>query len=214
MKKAVRHLGLAMIIGGLILTVIPLLRYAQGVYYQRLQQAAMVGEPPVVEDAAPPPLVSEPLDELPEAEIDPDQLPPLKGILEVPKIKLDVVVAHGVSDNELKRGPGFYPQSRHPEHGNVSIAAHRAGYAGWFLRVNQLNPGDEIFLTLGEKRYRYQVREQYVTHNRDWDVVLLSDGPELTFTTCLITSNEKRLIVKSDLVDVLPAKQPQALEWQ
>jgi sortase (surface protein transpeptidase) len=51
-------------------------------------------------------------------------------------------------------------------------------------------------------RYRYQVREQFVTHSRDWSVIESKGHPELTLTTCLFTNNVDRLILKADLQEV------------
>jgi sortase A len=131
----------------------------------------------------------------------PDTLPQEEGMLEIPKINLRAVVIHGVSEENLKLGPGFYPQSKHPEGGNVSIAAHRGVYGAWFRNLDQLAAGDEVLLKIGGKAYLYRVREQFVTHSRDWSVVDSGEKPELTLTTCLYTTTTKRLIVKADLVE-------------
>ena len=191
MRQLRKHLGLFLIIGGLLLSLIPVAKWGMGFYYQRVALAAMEEEQPSV--------IAEPTEE--SAEL-PESLPSINGILEVPKIQLRSVVIHGVTEEDLKRGPGFYPQSKHPESGNVSIAAHRGVYGSWFRNVDKLDPGDEILLTLGNKVYRYLVREQFVTHSRDWSVVASTDEPELTLTTCLFTTTTKRLIVKADLKDV------------
>ena len=196
-----KHLGLLLIIGGLLLSLIPVVNWGMGTYYQRLELVAMEEESP--------PVITEPTDEPSEL---PDGLPPIKGILEIPKIQIRVVVIHGVTKEDLKRGPGFYPQSKYPERGNVSIAAHRGVYGSWFRNVNKLDPGDEILLTLGTKVYRYQVRQQFVTHSRDWSVVASTDEPELTLTTCLFTTSTKRLIVKADLIEVTIAQVPRRLD--
>lgn len=206
MRRVVNIISIVLIIGGLALVAHPIYQYAMGTYYQNEERAAMEGDAP---EAGPTdPIV------LPDgAAIDPDNLPEINGILEAPDIDLDVVVVQGVSQEDLRRGVGFYPQSKHPEHGNVSIAGHRTGSAGWFLKIDKLNPGDEILLTLGSHKYRYSVREQFVTHDRDWDVVRSSSNAELTLTTCLMTTNTKRLIVKADLVEVIDnSKQPRQIQ--
>ena len=204
--RGIKHISLILIITGLLLIAIPLSRYALGVYYQSQEQAAMLGEAPLATPDPTPPVRQE------EPTVDPSLLPSVNGILEIPKIDLNVVVIHGVSQNDLKRGAGFYPQSLHPEYGNVSIAGHRTGYAGWFLRINKLDPGDEILLTMGDTQYHYIVREQFITHNSDWDVIASTGKKELTLTTCLITTNKKRLIVKADLNATSKVQRPKARE--
>ncbi|MCW3489288.1 class E sortase [Dethiobacter alkaliphilus] len=200
MRRAINIISILLIIIGLTLVATPIYRYVMGIYYQSAERAAMVGEAPEYD----------PTEQvvLPEgAEVDPDKLPEINGILEIPDINLDVVVVQGVSSEDLQRGVGFYPQSKHPEYGNVSIAGHRTGYAGWFLRIDRLDPGDEILLTLGPNQYRYSVREQFITDNNDWDVIRSDGNAELTLTTCLLTTNRRRLIVKADLVEVKGVQQ-------
>ena len=169
MQNRNRILGNVVIIAGLLLALVPLVKYAGSVYYQRQIMSALVDEPLPM----PEPILVEP-DTAPgtsENNEPPDGLPAINGILEIPKINMQAVVVQGVTDEHLKQGPGFYPQSKYPEVGNVSIAAHRGVYGSWFRNVNKLEPGDEIVLTLGDKLYHYSVREQFVTHNRDWSVV-------------------------------------------
>lgn len=121
--------------------------------------------------------------------------------IEIPRIKLKAAVLPGVTPEDLKHGPGLYPQSAEPRTGNVSIAAHRGVYGAWFRHLDKLQPGDEILLYLGGQQYTYSVREQYVTHDRDWGVIESKGKPELTLTTCLFSTSSKRLIVKADLVE-------------
>ncbi|EEG78085.1 class E sortase [Dethiobacter alkaliphilus] len=203
MKRAINIFSVLLIFSGLALVATPIYRYAVGIYYQSAERAAMVGEAPEYE-----PVKSiDPVVLQEEMEVDPTKLPQFNGVLEIPNIDLDVVVVQGVSQEDLRRGVGFYPQSTHPEYGNVSIAGHRTGYAGWFLKIDRLEPGDEIILTLGPNRYHYSVRKQFITHNRDWDVIESNGNAELTLTTCLMTTNSRRLIVKADLVEVIEVQQ-------
>jgi sortase A len=188
--KYTRYLSTALIVGGLLLVTAPFARYALGTFYQVQEQPAMIEEPA----EEPEPTAETPLD--------PQELPQANGILEIPKISLKVLIVQGVTPEHLKRGPGFYPHSWHPEYGNVSIAGHRTGYAGWFKHINRLEAGDEIQLILAGKLYRYAVREQFVTHNKDWSVINSVGQAELTLTTCLLTTNKKRLIVKAELTGV------------
>jgi sortase A len=112
-----------------------------------------------------------------------------------------------VTEEDLKLGPGFYPQSNHPEIGNVSIASHRGSHGSYFLRLNRLVAGDDISLIIGGKLYRYKVTKNYVTHSRDWSVVESVGVPEITLTTCVFNDLSKRLIVKAELVDAVETVQ-------
>lgn len=194
MKQGYRVIGTIVIIGGLLLASIPLVRWGISSYHQRQALAAWEEN---LQEAAEEPVIEEPVEEEPEP-----VLPDEDALLEIPDINLKAVVLHGIDEETLKKGPGFYPQSTHPELGNVSIAAHRGVYGSWFRHVDKLEAGNEIKLHIGGKTYTYEVREQFVTHNRDWSVIDSNNKAELTLTTCLFTTTTKRLIVKADLVDV------------
>ncbi|NLZ38799.1 MAG: sortase [Firmicutes bacterium] len=190
MKRLYGFLGMLLIAGGLFLIFIPLYRWLSSSYYQAqalqtLEKSAVV-EGEKTESSANKQAVK-------------DDLPKALGLLEIPKINLKVAVVHGTSQEDLNKGAGFYAQSKHPEIGNVSIAAHRGL---WFRHLDRLEANDEIILTLGTNRYHYLVREQFITHSRDWSVIDSTGKAELTLTTCLYTTNTKRLIVKADLAKI------------
>lgn len=209
MRKISKWLGTGLIIAGLSLMAIPLAEYGAAWYYQRMALAAL-------EDGGsactPPdePALAEP--ETPAAY--PAEFPAVNGIIEIPKISLKAVVVQGISQEDLRKGPGFYPQSRHPKTGNVSIAGHRGVYGAWFRNIDNLREGDKIMLTLEGRLYTYEVREQFITHDRDWSVVETNDRAELTLTTCLFTTTARRLIVKADLVKISAAPQPRQFSVQ
>lgn len=200
MKRFPKLLGTFIIITGLITAALPVARWLIAVHNQRLALSIMEGKETTVKQY-PLPVFEEPND----VTHDPDKLPGYNAILDIPKINLRAVVVHGVSEDDLKAAPGFYPQSKHPISGNVSIAAHRGVYGAWFRHINKLKAGDDIFLTLGDWQYKYKVRESFITHSRDWSVVESAGKTELTLTTCLFTTKTKRLIVKADLAETTKA---------
>ncbi len=68
--------------------------------------------------------------------------------LVIPKIHLDVFVVEGVSEDDLRRGPGHYPQTVFPgQNGNAAIAGHRTTYGAPFFSLDGLSVGDEISVT-------------------------------------------------------------------
>ena len=81
------------------------------------------------------------------------------AIIEIPKIGLERVVVEGVSVADLKKGPGHYPETPLPgQEGNAAIAGHRTTYGAPFNRIDELAPGDEIFVQTVQGRFRYLVR--------------------------------------------------------
>jgi sortase A len=82
------------------------------------------------------------------------------AIIQIPAIGLDRVVVEGVSVSDLKKGPGHYPETPLPgQEGNAAIAGHRTTYGAPFNRIDELGPGDEIFVQTVQGRFRYIVRD-------------------------------------------------------
>ncbi|HBU75046.1 MAG TPA: hypothetical protein DEB38_02125 [Acidimicrobiaceae bacterium] len=78
------------------------------------------------------------------------------GQLSIPKIDAEWVFVSGVGANELRLGPGHFPDSSMPgEQGNAAIAGHRTSHGSPFSRIDEINPGDEIILTTSSGIHRY-----------------------------------------------------------
>ena len=139
---------------------------------------------------------------------------PLTRIV-IPAIDLSTIVVEGTSPAALRAGSGHYPNTLLPgEVGNVGIAGHRTTYGRPFNRVDELEPGDEIWLITPVGDHRYVVSDPdpeigenpWVTTPDDWGVVAASDEAVLTLTSCHPKgSAQQRIIVRAELVDSLPA---------
>lgn len=136
--------------------------------------------------------------------------------LKIPKIGLETAVVQGVGREELKKGPGHFPdcnaspgtrecvtEAKYPgESGNVPISGHRTTYGAPFFRLNELEKGDIVDFVSGRARYRYKVREQKIVdpiggfreveqHGRD----------EVTLTTCHPRfTAAQRMVVQADYI--------------
>jgi sortase A len=121
---------------------------------------------------------------------DPVQLGPIKegqpiGILDIPKISLNVVVVDGTSPSDLTLGPGLYFGSPMPgDKGNAAIAGHRTTFGAPFFNLNELRPGDDIYITTLQGHFRFVVTGSLVVSPNDVAVVAPTSFPELTLTTC------------------------------
>ena len=108
--------------------------------------------------------------------------------LEIPKIDKDLIVVPGVSLDDLKKGPGHYPETPLPgQLGNASIAGHRTTFGEPFRHIDELVPGDEIIVTMftGD-RFVYEVASTEIVGPDDYFVVTTTDPnvAELTLTSC------------------------------
>jgi sortase A len=80
------------------------------------------------------------------------------GRLRIPDIGVSDVVVQGTDAADLRKGPGHYPDTPLPgERGTVGIAGHRTTYGAPFRRLDQLDPGDRIELTMPYGRFTYRV---------------------------------------------------------
>lgn len=125
------------------------------------------------------------------------------ALLEIPKVDMQQYVVEGVGVEDLKAGPGHYPDTPLPgEKGNAAIAGHRTTYGAPFYDLNELEPGDPIYVTTSQGRFRYDVKELLVVHPVEGAWVLdPTTDDRLTLTTCEPRfSAAKRLIVVADLV--------------
>ena len=126
---------------------------------------------------------------------------PKPGHLVIPAINVDLDVVYGISEEDLKKGPGFYPQSAHPAVGNVSIAGHRNAYGNPFMDLDKLKAGDQIVLTYDGKKYAYAVEKVVVVDEYDWSVIDPTPDPAITLTTCHplypVSGKYDRLIVRA-----------------
>lgn len=151
--------------------------------------------------------VAEPLEPVAQA------IPPIfrgdpLALLEIPAIGRSDIVVPGVSLNDLKDGPGHYPDTPLPgQLGNASIAGHRTTYGAPFFNVDDLVPGDELIVTmLTGDRFVYEVTSIEVVSASDYWVVTTSDPTkaELTLTSCHPKYTARDRIVVHSLLN--PAK--------
>jgi len=131
--------------------------------------------------------------------------------IRIPKIGVDSIVVNGVSREDLRKGPGHYPDTPMPgQEGNAAIAGHRTTYGAPFGDLDQLEPGDLIEVRTLQGSFEYRVREQLVVRPSDIQVIdpipINPDDPSegykatLTLTTCNPKySAAQRLVIQADL---------------
>ena len=115
----------------------------------------------------------------------------------IPKIDVDLIVLGGVEvfdPENLDKGPVHFGESLengaryqgslpNTESGNVAIAGHSGGKWLYFLDLEFLEEGDEIYLDIQGYRFVYHVQRQEVTDQYDWSYLEPTDYPALTLMT-------------------------------
>jgi sortase A len=99
--------------------------------------------------------------------------------------------------------------------GNVAIAGHRTTYGRPFNRLDQMRPGDDVWLMTPVGDYRYVVVDAsevgwvanpLITLPKDWSVIAPTSNASLTLTTCHPKgSAAERLIVRAQLEETFEA---------
>ena len=124
------------------------------------------------------------------------------GLIEIPKIGVDKAVVEGVGVEDLKKGPGHYPETPMPgQPGNAAIAGHRTTYGAPFNRLDELVRGDAILVTTAQGEFRYEVESSVVVRPDQSEVLDPTPDNRLTLTTCNPKySAAQRLIVVAKMV--------------
>lgn len=132
--------------------------------------------------------------------------------LVIPAIEVDLVAVGGgdVFDKALlDQGPTHFQMSDLPntEKGNVAFAGHRAGRWNFFLDLDQLAEGDEIYLDVDGYRFIYKVEWVEVFDKYDWSPIDTTDYPAITLQTCdppHVSNPDWRLMARGALDKVVP----------
>jgi sortase A len=139
------------------------------------------------------------------------------GQIVIPRIGVDWTFVEGVTVDDLKDGPGHYPESPLPgQAGNAAIAGHRTTYGAPFQDVDQLQPGDEIHITTVQGRFTYLVRETQIVAPSQVEVLAADHWAwpnALTLTACHPKySARQRIVIGAELVGepAPPAPRPEA----
>jgi sortase A len=80
------------------------------------------------------------------------------GTIDIPRIDSNFYMVEGVQLQYLSEGPGHFPGTPMPgQEGNAAIAGHRTTYKAPFNRIDELHPGDSIFITTLQGHFTYKV---------------------------------------------------------
>lgn len=202
LRRGVREVGLALITAGVVILLFIVYQlwgtnFAEQSHQENLArqfQAATAARPaatrsdPPASGAHGAPPANPPVATAATPDILPS-VPPGGAIdhLVIPSIGVNKYVVEGTDENDLREGPGHYSGTAYPgQDGNTAIAGHRTTYGAPFFDLNQLGPGDKIYITdLNDRTWVYVVDQAPVVVDPN-DVSVLDPTPfaQLTLTTC------------------------------
>lgn len=123
------------------------------------------------------------------------------GKIIIPSIGMDVVMVEGTGTGDLREGPGHWPETPWPgQGGNFVVSGHRTTYGAPFLRLNRVEPGDEITLVLPYVVARYTVTRVIIVLPTDVHEVAQLGWEQVSLAACHpLYSADKRIVVQGDL---------------
>jgi sortase A len=129
------------------------------------------------------------------------------GRIIIPRIGANFVVVKGTDTDDLKSGPGVYPETSFPGRGNTTaIAGHRTTYLAPFRHIDALRRGSRILLFMPYAHFTYTVTRQQVVAPTDVRAAVSNVGfPRLVLSACTpLFSAAKRLLVFAALTRIVP----------
>ena len=106
----------------------------------------------------------------------------LMGKLEIPRLRLSVMVMEGVADKTLRLGGGHIPGTAYPGGpGNSGFAAHRDTF---FRKLRNVRKDDVIRFTTRSHTFSYRVASTAIVDPVDNRVLLPTSGETITLVTC------------------------------
>lgn len=123
--------------------------------------------------------------------------------LRVPRLSLEKVMVYGTGTAQLAVGPGMFRTASLPGTlGNLAIAGHRTTHGGPFHDVDDLEPGDPIYVEYGGRTFEYRVRDTIIVGKKETWVTADEPGKStLSLISCYpLHSNRQRIVVRADLV--------------
>jgi sortase A len=137
------------------------------------------------------------------------------GQIDIPRIGNTYNIVQGTDERSLEEGPGHYPQTALPGMGQtVAIAGHRTTSLAPFRYLNELKPGDRIFVTMPYGKFTYSVQYQRIVKPTQVSVIDDKGYDRLVLSACNpLYSAAQRIIIFARLTAVRPlgpARAPQA----
>ncbi len=128
------------------------------------------------------------------------------GRIQIPAIGVSLVFVSAATPPSLRKGPGHYDSTVLPgQRGTVGVAGHRTTYLAPFRKLDRVDGGDEIVLTMPYGRFSYVVEDKLVVRPSRISVLRKGDDDRLVLTTCTpLFSAAKRLVIVARQKSAIP----------
>ncbi len=119
----------------------------------------------------------------------------------IPAIGVDDPVYQGDDWNTLQLGIGHHIGSANPgQTGNVVLSAHNDVFGEIFRRLDELKPGDIIYIRTASREYQYITQATTIVDPTQVGVMAPTHSPVTTLISCYpYRVNDKRIVVSATL---------------
>ena len=112
------------------------------------------------------------------------------GRIVIPRLHVSMVVVDGTSESDLRQAPGHYNAASGTKTavpgmgGVVAVAGHRTTYLHPFRHIDDLRPGDNLYLEMPYGTFRYTVFAHKIVAAGDWSILRHQAFEQLVLTAC------------------------------
>lgn len=119
------------------------------------------------------------------------------GRIALPTLDRRYYVIEGIGGDDLRKGPGHYPDTPLPgQRGTVAIAGHRTTYGAPFRTIDKLRAGDPIRIDMPDARFTYAVEKTRIVEPTNLSVKRRVSYDRLILTACHpLYSAAQRIVV-------------------
>ena len=119
------------------------------------------------------------------------------GRIELPTLDRSYVVVEGDETDDLRKGPGHFPDTPLPgQRGTVGIAGHRTTYGAPFRTIDKLRRGDPIVVVMPYARFTYRVERTRIVNPKALWVTRRVGHDRLILSACNpLYSAKERIVV-------------------
>ena len=123
--------------------------------------------------------------------------------IQIPSLNVDAPIVQGDGWEQLKKGVGQHIGSANPgENGNVVLSAHNDVYGELFRYLDELKPGDPIYIYTQQKQYVYIVTQTQIVEPTQVEVMADTPDPTLTLISCYpYMKDNQRIVVFAKLLN-------------
>jgi sortase A len=128
------------------------------------------------------------------------------GEIILPSLGKHYYMVEGTDTDNLRKGPGHYPETPLPgERGTVAVAGHRTTYGAPFRNIDQLKHGNRIIMSMPYGRFLYRVEKTQVVDDSALWITDPVGYDRLVLSACHpLYSAAQRIVVFARLTKRMP----------